>query len=104
MLNEEIHATGSGATTISITVPTGISKGILIASTTAWSSETVSVSLNGDGISSKQNIYNNTIQASCRLNSQCYFCELNAGQQINLTLYGAGAHIGYSASELILIY
>ena len=107
----DVKASNRGATSnsqnhasISITVPVGVKRGLLICESTGWGSAITQSTPSGSGI--KAIVSNNysvkNTDGACSGYVSLYKCEFNEGGTITLS-YGNTSSTGYATGQFILI-
>ena len=107
----DVKASNRGATSnsqnhasISITVPVGVKRGLLICISTGWMSAITQNTPSGNGIKKiESNNYSvRNTGAACSSQVSIYKCEFNEGGTITLQ-YGNTSNTGYATSQFVLI-
>lgn len=97
-------ASGSSGSSISITVPKSVKRGLLLCVSTGWASELTQNQPSGSGIKKIVSKHNRTISGVCSNITAIYECEFNENGSITLSFSNNNsAHTGYSTGQLILL-
>lgn len=94
---------GKGSSSVSITVPTRVKKGLLVCVSTGWTSYLTQNTPSGEGIKTISSNYNKQVNGICSCIVRVYECEFNAGKTITLSYSNGSQDASYPTAQLILI-
>ena len=97
-------ASGSSGSSISITVPKSVKRGLLLCVSTGWASEMTQSQPSGSGIKKIVSKHNRTVSGTCSNITAIYECEFNENGSITLSFqHNNNIHTGYPTGQLILL-
>ena len=96
--------TSANGTSISITVPQGVKRGLILCVSTGWASEMTQSQPSGSGIKKIVSKHNRTVSGTCSNITAIYECEFNENGSITLSFqHNNNIHTGYPTGQLILL-
>lgn len=96
--------TSASGTSISITVPKNVKRGLLLCVSTGWASEMTQSQPSGSGIKKIVSKHNRTVSGTCSNITAIYECEFNENGSITLSFqHNNNIHTGYPTGQLILL-
>lgn len=96
--------TSASGTSISITVPKSVKRGLLLCVSTGWASEMTQSQPSGSGIKKIVSKHNRTVSGTCSNITAIYECEFNENGSITLSFqHNNNIHTGYPTGQLILL-
>ena len=93
----------SSRATISITVPDGVKKGVLVCASTGWGTSPAQDTPTGNGIKTLSSKYRKNTNSSASCLMSIYECEFNESQTISLTFGDNGGRTNYSTAHMVLL-